>query len=258
MGLFSSRKRIECKPYEKLASIYDFVMNHVNYTVWTDYVVELLTKAPVPGPTLFDISCGTGNFAFHLLEHGYRYLGMDYSLAMIVQARKKMHRQQTYFPAWIGDMQNFAIKSPVDAVLCLYDSINYLTESRFWQRTLHSVSTVLKPNGIFIFDITTVRNSLASFRDLKMREDGPDFSYDRKSYYDHSRRIQWTEFLIRFDTNADQEFFEKHFQQVFTIQQVLEFIRASEFKLLGYYSDFTLNPGSEAANRVHFILQKSA
>lgn len=257
MGLISGRKKIFCKPYEKLAGIYDFVMNHVNYAVWTDYVTELLKKACVPGPTLFDISCGTGNFAFQLLEWGYRYFGMDYSAAMIVQARKKMALRQIYFPAWVGDMQNFSIKEPVDAVLCLYDSINYLTEGQHWQRTLRSVSSVLKPNGIFIFDITTIQNSLAAFRDLKIREDGPDFSYDRKSYYDRSRRIQWTEFWIRFDADAEKLFYEKHFQQVYPVQKVVDFIRASDFNLLGYYSDFTLDPGSESANRVHFVLQKS-
>lgn len=257
MGLIADRKKIDCKPYEKLASIYDFVMNHVNYTVWADYVTELIKKSSTPGSRILDISCGTGNFAFKLLDRGYHYLGMDFSWAMIVQARKKMQNRQVFFPTWVGDMQDFSTREPVDVVLCLYDSINYLTEPQHWHRTLRSVDTVLKASGIFIFDITTIQNSLASFRNLKMREEGPGFSYDRKSYYDRLRRIQWTEFIMRFEAEAEQVFFERHFQRVFAIQQVLDLIRASGFNLVGCYSDFTLAPGSESANRVHFVLQKN-
>ena len=49
------------KPYDGLATIYDFVMRHVDYVEWSGYVHKLLTKFGNKPQSLIDLACGTGN-----------------------------------------------------------------------------------------------------------------------------------------------------------------------------------------------------
>lgn len=256
MGLNLVKKKVICKPYEKLASIYDFVMNHVDYQQWTEYIITLLEMTSISVSSILDIACGSGTFGFLLKRYGYHYLGMDSSRQMIGLARLKMTTQNSQFPVWVGNMQQFRLAQPVDVVLCLYDSINYLFTPENWNRTFDGVFNSLKKMGLFIFDITTIKNSIESFGNFHSRDFGPGFSYDRKSYYDARKQIQHTEFLISFDSAKYTVFKEMHLQRIYSIDNVLHMCETSDLVLLAYYGDFTRTIGSEDAYRVHFILQK--
>jgi SAM-dependent methyltransferase len=55
------------------------------------------------------------------------------------------------------DMRSLSLRGRFDLVTCWFDSLNYLLEIDDLARTFAGVSRVLDDNGIFIFDVNTIR-----------------------------------------------------------------------------------------------------
>lgn len=254
MRLSWSTKSVQrVQPYEKLASIYDHVMRHVNYARWGDYIQQLLELWRPETRSVLDIACGTGNLLSELRHRGFLLAGADYSPAMVAVARKKPALRG--IPLFTADMTQFYVKKPVETVLCLYDSINYLMELAHLRRFFDSAEQVLVKDGLLIFDICTEHNSLEFFFNYYDHEKTETFSYDRWSHYDRKNRIQFTEFKIRFKSDP-AVYHEVHRQRIYSIREILEAIEPSGFDLLAAYHMFSTQPASPRSNRIHFVLRK--
>lgn len=249
------RKRIKVAPYSKLAKFYDYMMQHVEYVQWADYIHELLEEHGTNIKQVLDIACGTGTFLFELGRYGYSVSGFDYNNEMIEQAKEKVRNQNSGIEFWTGDIVRFSVKSTYDAVVCLYDSVNYLMTLESLDSFFDSCHQALRPGGILVFDICTEWNSLNYFRDFEDREQGADFKMLRKSYYDQEKRIHHNDFKIVFsnDTNVYLEF---HQQRIYYINEVLAAVPLEKFKICGAYDGFTREGATESAERVHFVLER--
>ena len=73
--------------YNDLASIYDKLMDDIDYTHWTEYLNEHIEKHRAPGKVLLDLGCGTGSISI-LAQKGYSVIGVDISTEMLTQADK--------------------------------------------------------------------------------------------------------------------------------------------------------------------------
>lgn len=240
------------EPYTKLAPIYDYVMRHVDYPLWADYLTLLFKTAAVQVESILDIACGTGSLALELKKRGYRVSGLDYSPQMIAVAKAK--RPDTHF--WSGDMRNFACLTTFDAIVCLFDSINYLMHLNELGMVFKAVKDNLRKGGLFVFDLCTEKNSIKNFSNYYEKETKNNFSFSRRSYYDRKERIQYNDFKIGFRAEGWKKYQELHQQKIYKLQEVKAEISKSELTLRYLFSGFTLDEGSENSNRVHFVLQK--
>ena len=78
-----------------------------------------------------------------------------------------------------ADMRTFDTHKPVDAVTCLYASLNHLLNPNDLTRTFTRVAAHLRPGGVFIFDL----NSEHAFQTLwrtPVTEHGPTFTLHRR------------------------------------------------------------------------------
>jgi len=253
--LFSIKNRKYIAPYSKLALIYDDVMSHVDYKEWANYVSKIIRKWQPKCHSILDISCGTGRFLLSLTSNKIERIGFDMSFEMVKIANQKVNTNGTYISFYQGNMVNFYLRKKIDVIVCLYDSINYLNDFKYWQQLLNNVSTVLGVGGLFVFDVCTENNSLRYFNNYSERNVGIDYEYIRLSNYDKKNKIHENKFLINFD-NDENEYVEIHRQKIFLLREILEFIQSTELKLLGYFDDFTFNRASEDSLRVHFVLKK--
>ena len=252
MGLW--RKKTEEEPYGALAEIYDAAMRHVNYRRWARYVDSLFERHDFRPRTVLDVACGTGTLALELSELGYAMSGVDGSEAMLEVARRKAVQTEVEIPFVRRDMRDLGDLGPFDAVLCLYDSINYLRREEEIATFFRNTRRILHTGGTFVFDICTERNSLGYFRDSVEREHGAGFSYTRKCRYDPETRTQFNHFEIRLDGRKGA-FEETHCQYIYALPQMLRLIQEGPFDLLGAYDGFSFRPGTEDASRIHFVLR---
>ena len=255
-GILKRRKKKICAPYEALAEIYDFVMRHVAYWEWAVYVEEIIRRFGLRDPKILDLACGTGTLALELCARGHRIDGADASPAMLRIARQKVQSCRASVSFFEMDMRTVHGSPTYDMVLCLYDSINYLLSIQDVASALVGVIALLRPGGLFIFDICTEGNSLKHFRDITECERGDGFSYTRHSFYRPEDQMQINEFEILFDDRPER-WIETHRQKIYTLNEISATLEASPFEVLGIYDDFSFRPATEDSDRVHFVLRKA-
>ncbi len=127
--------------------------------------------------TLIDLACGTGTHTVLQAHGGTRVIGIDLSPAMLHQARRRAAgRPITFLQA---DMRTFDTHNPVDAVTCLYASLNHLLDPEDLTRTFTRVAAHLRPGGVFVFDLNSKHAFETLWRD-PVTEHGPGFTLHRR------------------------------------------------------------------------------
>jgi SAM-dependent methyltransferase len=250
------RQKITVSPYAALSEIYDTVMSHVNYREWAQYIDRLIDHVGLEIRSIVDISCGTGSLAFELERLRYDVQGCDYSSEMVLKALLKARQRKSDVPFWTADMCYTSWCQPIQAVVCLYDSMNYLLQERLWKNCLSQIYSSLPRNGLFIFDVSTISNSQYYFNDYVQRERTDDMSYVRKSIFHRNNKIQENVFEIQLVSHPGIVFYEQHRQQIHDLQTLQRWIDNSYFRVIGLYEGFTFSPGTEKSERVHFVLLK--
>ena len=245
---------LERRPYEGLASIYDFVMRHVDYPAWANHVASLLRRHGCGPVRLLELACGTGNASLALAAAGYRLTGYDASEAMVRVARDKASRQKRDLRFGVRDLRDLSGVGEHGAAVCLYDSLNYLLRLDEVGQALTQVHGVLSEGALFIFDVCTEQNSLRHFRDVRSSELGRGFSYRRHSHYSSDDRLQHNDFDIRFEDGSRVR--ETHVQRIYECGELAAAIDASPFELVEILDGFSLRPGSDLCDRVHFVLRR--
>ena len=240
------------KPYSRLAEIYDYVMRHVDYVHWADYVESLFERHGVVPGRILDVACGTGSLALELSRRAYDVWGTDNSAEMLGVARKKAANQGYDLTFVQGDLLDLNDLPRFDGVVCLYDSMNYLMSLDEFSQGLAQLHNVVSSEGVLIFDVCTETNSLKYFRNMTDRDEGEGFSYVRHSFYEDE--IQYNRFDIRFD-KPQEDVTETHRQRIYALQEVQTTIEASPFRIEGSYDGFTLSTPTDRSDRVHFVLR---
>jgi ubiquinone/menaquinone biosynthesis C-methylase UbiE len=244
----------QCKPYTGIASIYDRIMNHVHYEEWAPYIVSVFRRFDIPVSSILEIACGTGSHTRLFAQRGYRVIGLDRALPMLQVAQEKC-RSEKARPHFVNaDMTALPLGNGFDAVLCLYDSINYLCEKHLFQQALDEAARVTRPGGLYIFDVCTVRNSELYFSDNESTEIFGGTVCRRTSRYNSIKRIQENSFVI--DTEDGACLREHHIQRIYRLSDIRDLIERTPFEVLDVFDDMSFLPGSEMSDRVHFVLKK--
>jgi SAM-dependent methyltransferase len=145
-----------------------------------------------------------------------------------------------------------------DLALMVYDSLNYLTQPEEVERAFKEVFRVLTPGGVFLVDVTTETCSRRWFADALDFQETEAGSVVRASRYDTGTRTQLN--LFTFFTIGDDGRYtrteEVHRQRVWPAAFLKKTARAAGFEVRACLADFTLNPGTDRDERLHFVLQK--
>ncbi len=247
----------KAEPYSQIALIYDHLMRHVNYREWSLYLQRLFTRAGITVNQVLDMSSGTGSLALNLSELGFRVCGFDASAAMVGIAKKKLGREGRHkIPLWVASMRRFSLLRPCHAAVCTYDSLNYCLDLDACVSVFNAVAEVLSPGGVFVFDVSTVRNSRQNFYDYYDRERTAGFKYIRQSYYLPSESKQVNEFFITHLAEPGLTYHERHVQRIYPLREILSAIPPDLFEVVGMFDGFTTRPATERAERAHFLLKK--
>jgi ubiquinone/menaquinone biosynthesis C-methylase UbiE len=135
--------------YDAIAQFYDaFVGDPAEKAAW---LKQLVQKYQPNAKSVLELACGTGGVLKHLSDD-YVVAGLDNSAGMLRIAQSKLPNA-TFIEA---DMSNFSISDKYDIILCVYDSINHLTDFSQWESTFDAAARSLHPDGLFIFDMNTV------------------------------------------------------------------------------------------------------
>lgn len=243
-------------PYSVLAEIYDRIMRYVDYRRWAEFIREMLAAYGVAPnekkrPTILDAACGTGSFALHLSSLGFSLTGFDSSPQMIAKAREKAASMWADITFEVGDFLTYQPNQAYDAVVSLFDSVNYLPPEdlpRFFRR----VRSWVGESGLFLFDISTPYNSLLYFNNKNIEERLEDWHYRRYMIYYSQQHIQINRFELLSLVDRSR-YIEEHLQYIYPVEFYRERLADCGWKILEEAEDFHRRPPSPNALRVHFL-----
>lgn len=234
----SVKQEISPEPtaYDIFAPYYDHYMQHVDYDRWTDKILELYnlhTSAKLKD--IHELACGTASISQRLVQKNYKVTASDRSIEMIKLAGQKEHKPKLIQ----ADMTDELPADSYDMVILVFDSINYLLTNKDISIMFSNVYKALRKNGLFIFDISTYKNSQDNFKDYINLDETKDHMLIHQADFDPDHRLQKTKLTIfkRFD-NHYIRMDEEHLQRVFSVQEMLSLSEQSSLDCVGIYSIF--------------------
>lgn len=249
-------EQVQTEPYSALAEIYDHVMEHVDYRAWTDYLLVLCQRHNHIPSKILELACGTGSLLMELGKNGFIPYGSDRSLVMLKIAKQKLNNTGQPFGLFQADIINIPVKAEFDTILCMYDSMNYLSSLEQIIQTVQNVMMRLIPGGVFIFDMCTEYNSLTHFNSVSSSQCCGDYIYTRNSYYRKEERIQITDFIIT-DRKTGRVRKERHRQYVYPFSEVHTVLSRTIPGRIRMFKDYTFDSPAEQCERVHFYIEKA-
>jgi len=246
--------------YEKFASIYE----RAGYNEFSAGVARLLPKIirqfGVQSKTLLDIACGDGTFSVAMASRGYRVTGIDRSAQMLHLARERARRTGSSIHFARNDMRALKFDNEFDIVTCWYDSLNYLQNIPDLRKTFAGVSRALRPGGLFIFDMNTVR-ALSYYwvrnpSDL-IRDDASLFILHR-STYDPTRRVATLQ-VTAFEKSGRlwERVDESHQERAYPLPTIRRCLKAANLRERACWGSIrTRSPPHRFTRRVWFVAER--
>jgi SAM-dependent methyltransferase len=142
--------------YDRTAATYDAITRADDYDRWVSFYRELIRRHGSPGRDLVDLvdlGCGTGKGALRLAAQGFTVTGIDLSPEMIRMAAAKPGADKVRFLT--GDLRELPEVGPFDVGVTLGEPLNYLADEDELLAAFRGVARLLRPGGLFVFDVNT-------------------------------------------------------------------------------------------------------
>lgn len=102
---------------------------------------------------VFEPACGTGRLLFRLGKAGYQVAGLDLNERAVAFCNARLARHGLPQTAVVGDMTDFKLPRPVDAVFNTINSFRHLQTERQAVAHLRCVANVLRGGGVYVLGL---------------------------------------------------------------------------------------------------------
>ena len=220
----------------KMAAIYDAMyQTFVNYDEEYIFYNNLIQENN--SSTILEIGSGTGNLAKRFQENKQNYQGLDYSKSMIEIAQQR-NKNCSFIQ---GDMRNFKLNNPVDAILITGRSTSYLITNDDINKTFEALYRNLTNNGIIIFDFIDANRFIPFTKEnpiITHEAEYENVNYIRESHWDTNNSLEnfmleWTAQYYTY-INNEKEIIENDFStvRVFTLNEIQLFLYLNNFEII--------------------------
>lgn len=243
--------------YESLSSAYDGLTADIDYAGVLDFLEGILRAEGKQPETVLDLACGTGSMSLLLARRGYRTIGADISEEMLTVAAQKAGELEENPPYFICQpMQKLRLPQPIDAVFCLLDSLNYLTDPEDCKKTFRRVHAALKPGGSFLFDINTPEKLRGLDGQVFLDENEDSYCVWRVEYDKGERICYYGIDLFRRKGEVWQRSFEEHREYAYEVEELLTWLQEAGFKRTEIFGDCRREKPTAQEQRIYFAAYK--
>jgi cyclopropane fatty-acyl-phospholipid synthase-like methyltransferase len=213
------------------------------------FVENLMNKLSLPqGSRILDLACGAGRHSIHLNELGYDVIGLDLSEESINQARKFENETLEFY---VHDMRELYWDNYFDAVLNLFTSFGYFESDEEHQKTIDSVASALKRDGIFVLDFMNAEKVKANLV-LEEKKTLDDITFHIL------RRQQEGKIIKRIDfSDGDENFTFEEKVRAFNLEELESMMDNSDLKVEEVFGNYDLAPfDEESSDRLIILARK--
>jgi len=201
---------------------------------------------------IIDIGSGTGNFIMEISKHFSKSIGVDINEEMLNIARKKKIESNIEFLN--KDMLNLceiSSKNSVDIAVCFGNTIVHLNNETEVESFFEEIRKILKPTGIFLFQIINYDNVLDNNLDSLPTIDNEEVIFERNYYLNHHGKIDFQTILTIKETG---ERIENSVELLPLRKKSLEFLLTKVgFNNIRFYSSF--DKAEYSANSLQLIAE---
>ncbi|MBW4360097.1 class I SAM-dependent DNA methyltransferase [Flavobacterium taihuense] len=219
----------------KMAAIFDAMyQTFINYDEEYEFYNELIKEKNCT--SILEIGSGTGNLAKRFQENNQDYKGLDYSQSMIAIAQER-NKNSLFIH---GDMRNFELENPVDAIIITGRSTSYLINNEDILDTFESVYKNLNQNGVFIFDFIDANRFIPFIKEnqsILHEATYEGINYIRESHWKttplENFLLNWSAQYYKIVDN-DKEILLDDFStvRVFTLNEIELFLYLNNFEII--------------------------
>lgn len=275
--------------YGNFAYVYDQLMDDVDYDAWVGHIEDLIDKSGASVKNILELACGTGNITIPLAQRGYDIAGVDISEDMLGVALEKSESIGLPLVLLEQDMVDLDFDLyDLDCVLCACDGFNYVTSLDDLAKVFAKVYELLKPGGVFVFDISSHYKLSQVLGNNFMGESREDISYMWTNYYDEGNQLleMNLDFFLKIDDQdyerdeyeeADQgsnelledgsqlgceddnlyeRYREVHLQRAHKEDEIVDTLKNVGFEKIDSYGDFGMDRPGDKAERIFFTAVK--
>ncbi|MBV9849102.1 MAG: class I SAM-dependent methyltransferase [Armatimonadetes bacterium] len=242
-----------------VAPYYDELMAGVPYRFWVRYLAQLWERHGLAPRSILDLACGTGRVSRLLAGLGYDVVGVDLSAAMLERARQEAALERLPIDFVQQDAAELDLgERRFDAVISLFDSLNYILEPERLASAFAHVQRHLHPGGSFIFDLNTEYALAAGMFNQSSARKGEALHYRWRSRYDPEARLCVVSMRFSYDTGAGerQVFHETHRQRAYHKEEIVGWLRDAGFSEAFVYDSYTTEPPKKRSDRLFFVALK--
>ncbi len=235
--------------YIDFAKIYDELMcEDIDYGSIADFVQKCFDKMGKKPQLMLDLACGTGTLTDIFAKRGYDMIGADISYDMLSVAKEK-NPDILYL---CQDMREFELYGTVDAVLCMTDSLNYITDYDDLAAVFKLVKNYLNPGAPFIFDMNSHYKLSEIIADNTFTFDNDKVYYVWENEYDESEHTAhfYLTFFVQDESGAYRRFDENHTQKAYTKDEVIDALMSAGFEDINVYDGYSFDVASEESERL--------
>ena len=214
------------------------------------FIDKLLgTLHPRPAARIMDLACGKGRYSIHLADKGFEVTGLDLSEHNITYARQ-FERDNLSF--YTHDMRMPFRTNYFDFIFNFFTSFGYFDQEKEDLRTLKSVATGLRPDGLFVLDFFNSRYVIDRLIGSETKEiDGITFQIQKHL------NGQYVKKAINFEAEGRRLFYEEKVR-LFTLDDFERLFRMAGLKIIRTYGDYQLHPFDTATSPRLILLAQHA
>lgn len=242
-----------------MASVYDALNDGIDTKAWADFICSSFGKYSEKDINkICEIACGTGSMAIEMAKRGFDVTASDLSTEMLTEAEFKARDADTSIRFVSSDMRSFSLYTKADAVLCLLDSMNYLTKPSDFAETLTSVYKNLSDGGLFIFDINSKHKFENTYGDNAYVIENEGVLCAWQNFYNPKTKI--CDFYLSIFTENEDGSYERtdehQRERMYTMRSVRKMLADAGFEICGIFSDYDFSEGCEDTDERLYIVTK--
>ncbi len=245
--------------YTKFADFYDRLTHDIHYTRWADYLQSAFRKFGTNPKLILELGCGTGSLAVELSKRGYDMIALDSSTSMLNKAYEKANKADADILFINQDMRDFELYGTVDTILCLLDSINYITSIKDINKIFSLVNNYLNPGGLFIFDVNSPYKLSTLLGNQIFYELDEDISWVWKNTYNNKNKTTTFDltFFVKNEKGLYERYDETHQERAFSGEEITDALSSSGLKLIGEFGNLSFDAPAADEERIFYIAQKA-
>ncbi len=242
--------------YQDFASLYDTLTFDVDYEKIADFIASHLSAQGIKNGLVLDLACGTGTLTLALAKRGYDMTGADASEEMLSAARQKEGSDTLLFLN--QPMEDFELYGTMDAIVCVLDSVNYLTDPESVRKMFRLCANYLNPDGILIFDVNSEYkfNHILGNETYTYETDNIFYVWENEFSEEEGLCNLYLTFFEETENGLYRRIDEMHTQRFYSDEFLQDALTDAGLTVIARYDDYEDKSVSETTQRIVYEVKK--